>query len=102
MEIYKENNSLIVTFITLRQLIGWLGIALPVVMIFYSFAVRECGGGCGFLESTISVYYHTDVRNIFVGILCAVGVFMMCYKGYGTKDTVASRLAGFFALCVAF
>lgn len=102
MENSKATNSLIVSFLTLRRLIGILGIALPVSILFYSFLIRDCGCGCGFLESSISAYYHTGMRNIFVGILCAVGVFMMTYKGYVLKDTVASTLAGIFAVGVAF
>jgi hypothetical protein len=98
----EANNGLIVSFLTLRRLIGILGIALPLSILLYSFFIRECGCRCGFLESSISAYYHTGMRNIFEGILCAVGVFMMTYKGFDHIDTIASIVAGICAVGVAF
>ena len=97
MEDYKANNSLIVSFATLRQLVGYLGIALPILMILYALFFSPCGG----IENSISAYYHTHMRNVFVGILCGVGVFMITYKGYARADTIASTLAGIFAISVA-
>jgi protein-S-isoprenylcysteine O-methyltransferase Ste14 len=41
------------------------------------------------------------MRDVFVGILCAVGVFMVSYKGYERKDALAGNLACIFAVGVA-
>ncbi len=98
MQNTESNNSLIVSFLTLRRLIGIFGIALPLIILFYSFLIS----GCDMLDRSISAYYHTGLHDIFVGILCALGVFMMTYKGYDRKDTFASILAGIFAVSVAF
>jgi hypothetical protein len=96
MEHKQTNDNLIVSFLTLRRLIGILGIALPVAALAYSLT------GDGTLEVTISTYYHTGIRDIFVAILCATGVFMLVYKGYDRRDTIASSFAGACAICVGF
>src|ERR1041385_2263225 len=98
MQNSEQDNSLIVSFITLRRLIGFLGIALPLSALVYSFIVTQSGA----TEATISTYYHTGLRDIFVGILCATGVFMLVYKGFDLRDTIASSIAGACAIFVAF
>ncbi len=42
------------------------------------------------------------MRNIFVGILCSVGLFLFSYKGYEQKDDIAGHLAGIFAFAIAW
>jgi hypothetical protein len=92
-----SDSSLVLSFIRLRQLIGILGIGMPVVMILYAIFF----GPCGTIENSISAYYHTHMRNVFVGILCATGVFMITYIGFERRDTIASTMAGFFAIGIA-
>jgi hypothetical protein len=97
MQTTQPNDSLLVSYRALRQLIGILGIGLPLTILFYTFIVS----GCGSLELSISAYYHTVVRDIMTGILCATGVFMITYKGYDKRDKWASRIAGVCAIGVA-
>ena len=58
---------------TLRQLIGILGMALPILLIIF-------GGDCENepLES-ISHYYYTSSGTFFTVILSLVGVFLIIY-----------------------
>ena len=97
MQNSDADNNLVRSFKTLRKLVGILGIALPIVMTVYALAFSPCGN----FESSISSYYHTHMRNVLVGILCGVGVFMITYKGYDRRDTIASTLAGIFAISIA-
>jgi hypothetical protein len=54
------------------------------------------------LQDTISHYYYTVTGDLFVGVLCAVALFLFSYKGYkGDSDWFWTTLAGFFALCIA-
>jgi len=34
------------------------------------------------IEPTISDFYHTTYRDVFVGSLCAIGVFLVSYRGH--------------------
>jgi len=62
------------------------------------------------LGSSVSSYYHTNVGGVFVGTLCAIGVFLLAYKGYKRLDTdkiyefsdnIVANLARVFAIGVA-
>ena len=54
------------------------------------------------IESSISAYYYTGMRNIFVGLLCAIGVFHLATEGYDLWDRIAGRLVCGFAFGVAW
>ncbi|MEA3369135.1 MAG: DUF998 domain-containing protein, partial [Candidatus Ratteibacteria bacterium] len=53
------------------------------------------------IQESISHYYHTGMRDVFVGALCAVALFMFFYSGYDKWDDWAGNAAGFFAIGVA-
>ncbi len=64
----------------LRQIVGWIGTLLPIVLLV--------GVAISSTESrpdSMSGYYYTDMRNIFVGALCALGVFLGAYDGYDVR-----------------
>ncbi len=88
----------LISYLTLRKSVGILGIAFPIVLVVGSVVC----GPCVEIQSSISAYYHTDMRNLFVGLLCAIALFLFAYKGYNQTDTLAGNLAGLFALGVAF
>jgi hypothetical protein len=94
----QEPEKLLLSYLTLRIWIGILGILLPISVISYVYLF----GGCGELAPSISSYYHSGMRNVFVGILCAMGVFMLTYSGFDWRDRLASSLAGIFAIGIAF
>ncbi|MBP2329705.1 drug/metabolite transporter (DMT)-like permease [Kibdelosporangium banguiense] len=56
--------------------------------------------GRGLLDS-VSGYYYSDLRNVFVGSMCAIGVFLIFYKGVGKADDRLSTVAGAMAVLVA-
>lgn len=83
---------------TMRLAVGWLGALLPLVL-YLGGAVFSCGVVP--LDS-ISDYYHSPMRDAFVGCLCAVAFFLFAYKGYDVSDFWALRVASALALLVAF
>ncbi|WP_051105025.1 hypothetical protein [Catelliglobosispora koreensis] len=52
------------------------------------------------LLSSISGAYYTGMRDVFVGSLCAIGVFLICYR-YARPDDILGTIAGFAAIVVA-
>ena len=90
-------NPLVLSYLGLRKAVGIIGIALPLTLVVGKVLVQ--GGG---IESSISCYYHTAMRNLFVGSLCAIGIFLLSCRGYDRKDAIAGRLACLFAIGVAF
>ena len=100
METSSQNrlDPSLISYITLRRAVGILGIALPVVLVTGSCIF----GHCREIQSSISAYYYTMMRNIFVGIISAIALFLFAYKGYERIDAIAGNLACVFALGVAF
>lgn len=100
-EAQKADNGLILSYQALQQLLGWFGLALPVLLLIYaSFAAQG-------LQPSVSDFYYTAMGDVLVGILAAIGVFLLCYRGYDKlpgqwlSDRQVSFTAGIAALGVA-
>jgi len=91
-----NSSSMIISFLTLRRIVGILGIALPLVLLIFGEVIFQLG-----LRTSISSYYHTGMGDVLVGTLCAFGVFLCTYKGYDRRDQVAGILGGIFAIGIA-
>jgi hypothetical protein len=92
----NSESSLVFSYLSLRKGIGFLGISLPFVLSLGALVIFHTG-----IQESISSYYYTGMRDVFVGTLCAIGVFLFSYKGYESKDDVAGDLACAFAVGVA-
>ena len=88
--------SLVFSYLTLRKAIGWLGTTLPFVLCLGAAVLFGKG-----IQSSISYYYHTGMRDVFVGTLFAIGFFLLSYQGYERADHIAGNLACLFAVGVA-
>jgi hypothetical protein len=83
------------SYIALRKAIGIVAIALPPVLVI-GHLVLDGGKWPG----SISAYYYTSMRNVFVGAMCALGVFLFAYR-YQETDNKLSTAAAALALGVA-
>lgn len=54
------------------------------------------------VQNSISHYFHTPARSTFVGVLCAVAIFMFFYTGYDYWDNYLGNAVAIAALGVAF
>lgn len=88
----------IISYLTLRKAIGWTGILLPFVLAGVNMALVSSV----ILQGSVSGYYYTGVRDVLVGGLCAIGVFLFTYSGYDAWDKWLTNVAGAFAVGVAF
>jgi hypothetical protein len=93
----RDRNELIVSYLFLRQAVGWIGALLPIVLLAGN-AISSTMPR----PDSVSGYYYTDMRNTLVGALCALGVFLVAYKGYDDVDLWITNIAGFGAIGVAF
>lgn len=100
-EAQKLSNDLVLSYMALRQFLGYLGFVLPSSLILYALAT---GRG---LEASISDFYYTPMGDFLVGVLSAIGVFLLCYKGFEPMpgewitDRRVATVAGLGALGVA-
>lgn len=96
--IYVYKPPEVISYYTMRRAIGILGITLPLILV----AGSALFGGCREVQYSISTYYHTNMRNIFVGYNCAVALFLFAYRGHDWRDNLAGYLGCIFVLGVAF
>ncbi len=89
-------SSLVISYLGLRKGVGIIGIGLPFVLVVGKWLLDGPG-----IQSSISAYYYTVMRDVFVGSLCAIGLFLMSYRGYEIWDNVAGKFACVFAVGVA-
>ena len=90
-------DSRVISYLALRKAVGIIGFSLPFVLAIGRMLQQGFG-----IEGSISCYYYTGMRNVFVGSLCAIGVFLLSTRGYDWRDEIAGRLACVFAIGVAF
>ena len=64
----SSDSRVFVSFVTLRRVVGVLGMALPVVVALWGFYFLK---GIE-IQSSISDYYGLRTRDAFVGILCVM------------------------------
>ncbi len=90
-------DARLISYLTLRKFIGLIGILLPFALVIINMLlVRKA-----VMQGSMSGYYYTDVRGVLVGSLCAIGVFLFAYRGYGGWDDALTDAAGLFAIGVA-
>jgi len=92
----SPQDPVVLSYLALRRAVGYVALALPFVV-----AIGWWLFGGHVLESSISSYYYTGMRNIFEGSLCAISMFMFCCRGYDRKDEVAGIFSALCAVGVA-
>ncbi|MGS2616310.1 hypothetical protein ACVCAH_17555 [Micromonospora sp. LZ34] len=80
----------------LRLGIGVVGMALPFVLTVGHALVT----GTLTLLHSISAFYYTEMRDVFVGSMCAIGVFLISYRQRRVDDLLGT-IAGVLAIAVA-
>lgn len=89
------------SYLLTRTAVGVIGLALPVLLIAIEAWAIE---GDVAVRGSISAYYHTGARDLFVGALSVVGVLLITYMSAqsDTWDFRLSLLSGVAVLGVAF
>jgi hypothetical protein len=86
---------------TIRLVVGFLGIALPLIFIFVEAFLLK---GSVHVRGSLSAYYHSPLQDVFVGGLCVIGVLLATYMAgeWKSLDFWASLIAGVAVLGVVF
>jgi uncharacterized membrane protein len=99
----KTIENEITTIRRIRNTIGVLSFSLPIVLFILSLIPFFNTA----LQSSISSYYYTNLRELFTGALCAVGLFLIRYRGHPNpnffkNDSKLTNIAGAMAIGIAF
>jgi hypothetical protein len=82
-----------------RLAIGALALALPPLLVFGEPLVFD---GQPFVRGSLSAYYYSGAREVFVGVIWAIGVFLITYKVLDwSRESMLSTFAGLAAIFVA-
>lgn len=92
---YDSRQHIIDTYFSTRIGIAIIGILFPLILWLVGLRIGVE------MQGSISAYYHTPMRNAFVGILFAIGTSLYLYKGYSTVEDFVLDGAGILAVCVA-
>jgi hypothetical protein len=80
-----------------RQTIGYLGLVLP-LLLWLMVRVRPPAPSYRWVGTSLSDYYWTGAVSIFVGIVAALSVYLLTYRGYANGfqkyDRAAAIIAG--------
>lgn len=85
------------TYFGLRMGLIVVGFSLPIVLIVAGLIIQP---GVG-IRSSLSDYYNSPGRDVFVGSLIAIGAILVAYKGFTPAEDRAYDLAGMFAIVTA-
>jgi Zn-dependent protease with chaperone function len=85
----KLDNSQITSYWYLRNAIGWIGLLMPTWVKFGAYFREDIG-----LLTSISAYYYTSMRDVFVATLVLVGVLLACYRTDKLSDNIVAFVAG--------
>lgn len=84
----KQQDELALSQLTLRRGLGILGIALPLVLFLASALNSDID-----LRRSISAYYYAPhLRDMLVGVLWAIGAFLVFYRGYARIPSAFQKL----------
>jgi hypothetical protein len=94
-----EDARYVRSYLLMRVLVGALGVALPFAVVLID---KVAFHGDPSPRDSLSAYYYSGVRELFVGTLCATGVFLITYKvAERSLDNTFSEIAGVAAVVVA-
>ena len=94
----EKENKLVFSYMTLRNLIGFCGLILPLALIL----TTKTSPVDKIIESSISDYYYTSNGDLLVVVLCVLGAFLFTYKGYDIKENILSSITAICGIGVAF
>ncbi len=94
----ENQNDQIISYLTLRVLIGATGVLLPLLVVLGKFISEKSGQ----LEFSISDYYDNgSAGDLLVGVLFVLGFFLLSYKGPERIDNRAADVGCIAALGLA-
>lgn len=87
------------SYLLMRLIIGVVGVLLPVSLLVGDWWFVD---GKPTTRGSLSAYYHSGMRDVFVAALAVIGLFLLTYMAFHYNwDNVLSMVAGLSALGVA-
>lgn len=84
------------TYYNLRWWMVVLAVALP-LLLWLGALIRDALP----LQPSMSAYYYSVMRDVFVGVLFAIGACLFLYEGFSKAEGWVLNVAGILAICIA-
>jgi len=100
----SSTDPVVLSYYTMRGMVGLLALALPFFLAAGSILAALLVTGHlphPLLQCSISDYYYTPMRDLYIGSLCAIAAFFAFSRGYDLHDKITGYLAAVCALGVA-
>lgn len=81
------------TYFSSRMGLIVVGFSLPIILFIGGLVYGKM------LQPSFSQYYHTPMRNIFVGLLFGISAVLFLYKGFSDRENWSLNIA---AVCLLF
>jgi hypothetical protein len=89
-------DPLVVSYLSVRRAVGVTGLLLPLLLWPGAWLVFGVP-----VQDNMSAYYHTPARDVFVGALFTMGVFLYCYRGHDWVENWSANVGSVSALGLA-
>lgn len=93
---FSIHTSHVLSYLWIRRAVGALGLFLPVLLGPVGYWLFEIP-----IQENMSSYYHTVLRDVFVGTLFSIGLFMFCYVGSSSFENWTGNVGCLAAMGVA-
>ena len=93
----RQAGSVLSTYRYLR-----VGMVLLVLLLAASVALQVFVPDPDCWQRSVSAYYYTPARAVFVASLCAIGACLIVYRGSTDAEDIALNASGLLAFVVAF
>jgi hypothetical protein len=103
----QSEAEMVADYLTLRAVIGAIAFFLVPVIYFGNWLIfTRHIGDCLVptdprIPGSLSGFYYSHMRGLFVGAMCAMGAFLVAYRGSGSWDSRLTNVAGLAAICIA-
>jgi peptidoglycan/LPS O-acetylase OafA/YrhL len=95
----RQGQDQLIPFLWIRRSIGFLGFLFPLILIV---GAKLFNKDCPLILSSISDYYHTNMRDVFSVVLGLLAFSLFTYRGPDKEDSIASTLAAACAMGIIF
>jgi len=85
----NQDKELVISYLTLRQMIGWVGLLMPLTVRLGALLFEGIRS-----TNSISAYYYTGMRDVFVSTVVLVGALLSCYRTPARRDNWVAAIAG--------
>ena len=89
-------DYIVETYFVLRMVIAGGAIVLPPALLVWALLDARVA-----MMDSLSAFYFTPARSLFVGIVVAIGVALVAYRGYTRGENLLLNAAGVLAVVVA-